>query len=115
MTGHLWGNLAEKILLATVLLTGVMIVSLACGGGDDSLTVYSGRSQSLVDPVMKAFMDETGVDVRVKYAGSAAIAATVLEEGGQHAGRLGLSAGPGLPGQHIGCRTPGGTPRGIAV
>ena len=81
MTGLRWGSLAAKILLVAALLTAVMTVSLACGGGDDSLTVYSGRSQSLVDPVMKTFRDETGVDVRVKYAGSAAIAATVLEEG----------------------------------
>ena len=81
MTGLCWRSLAAKILLAAALLTAVTTVSLACGGGGDSLTVYSGRSQSLVDPVMKAFMEETGVEVRVKYAGSTAIAATVLEEG----------------------------------
>ena len=81
MTGLRWGSLVAKILLAAALLTAGMTVNLACGGGDDSLTVYSGRSQSLVDPVMEAFMEETGVDVRVKYAGSSAIAATVLEEG----------------------------------
>ena len=81
MTGLRWGSLVAKILLAAALLTVGMTVYMACGAGDDSLTVYSGRSQSLVDPVMEAFMEETGVDVRVKYAGSSAIAATVLEEG----------------------------------
>ena len=48
---------------------------------DRSLTVYSGRSQSLVHPLLEAFGESTGIDIRVKYAGSASIAATLLEEG----------------------------------
>ena len=44
MTGLRWGSLVAKILLAAALLTAGMTVNLACGGGDDSLTVYSGRS-----------------------------------------------------------------------
>ena len=49
--------------------------------GDRTLTVYSGRSQSLVHPLLQAFGEWTGVDIRVKYAGSASTAATLLEEG----------------------------------
>ena len=48
---------------------------------DRTLTVYSGRSQSLVHPLLEAFGEHTGVDIRVKYAGSASTAATLLEEG----------------------------------
>ena len=48
---------------------------------DRSLTVYSGRSQSLVQPLLEAFGDQTGIAIRVKYAGSASTAATLLEEG----------------------------------
>ena len=48
---------------------------------DRTLTVYSGRSQSLVHPLLEAFGESTGVDIRVKYAGSASTAATLLEEG----------------------------------
>ena len=48
---------------------------------DRTLTVYSGRSQTLVHPLLVAFGEQTGVDIRVKYAGSASIAATLLEEG----------------------------------
>ena len=48
---------------------------------DRSLTVYSGRSQSLVHPLLEAFGERAGVDIRVKYAGSASTAATLLEEG----------------------------------
>ena len=48
---------------------------------DRSLTVYSGRSQSLVHPLLEAFREQTGVSIKVKYAGSASTAATLLEEG----------------------------------
>ena len=48
---------------------------------DRTLTVYSGRSQSLVHPLLEAFGESTGVDIRVKYASSASTAATLLEEG----------------------------------
>ena len=48
---------------------------------DRSLTVYSGRSQSLVQPLLEAFGEQTGVSIKVKYASSASTAATLLEEG----------------------------------
>ena len=48
---------------------------------DRTLTVYSGRSQSLVHPLLLAFGEWADVDIRVKYAGSASTAATLMEEG----------------------------------
>ena len=48
---------------------------------DRTLTVYSGRSQSLVHPLLEAFGEYTGISIRVKYGGSASTAATLLEEG----------------------------------
>ena len=59
-----------------------MLVLAACGGGEGkTLTVYSGRSKTLVQPVLDAFARETGIKVGVKYASSAGIVATILEEG----------------------------------
>ena len=49
--------------------------------GDGSLVVYSGRGESLVDPIIQQFADVTGIDVEVKYGGTASLAATLLEEG----------------------------------
>lgn len=46
-----------------------------------SLTVYSGRSEALVAPLMERFETETGIDVRVNYASTSELAATILEEG----------------------------------
>ena len=48
---------------------------------DRTLTVYSGRSRQLVHPLLETFAEVTGVDIRVKYGGSASTAATLLEEG----------------------------------
>ncbi len=91
-------------LLAAALLT--LALTGACGGDDPtatptprsaatptppameptpqssgSLIIYSGRGESLVDPIIRQFADATGIDVQVKYGGTASLAATLLEEG----------------------------------
>ncbi len=77
--------------IVSVVLTGFVFV--ACGGGEpetatgeatpqaDELTVYSGRSESLIGPLLERFEGETGVTTNVRYAGTAELAATLLEEG----------------------------------
>ena len=50
-------------------------------GNPGSLVVYSGRSESLVGPIIEQFAEATGIDVQVKYGSTFEIAATLLEEG----------------------------------
>jgi iron(III) transport system substrate-binding protein len=45
------------------------------------LVVYSGRSSSLIGPIIAQFKDATGIDVQVKYGKTGEIAAVLLEEG----------------------------------
>jgi iron(III) transport system substrate-binding protein len=63
-----------------VLLILVSLALVACSE-DSTLVVYSGRSESLVEPVVELFRESTGIAVDVKYGSTAEIAATLLEEG----------------------------------
>lgn len=75
--------------LVFMLLSLVLVPALSCSdSGDKSegekpkvLTIYSGRSESLVGPIIEQFRESTGIKTRVKYGGTAELAATILEEG----------------------------------
>lgn len=54
------------------------------GDGDDGsadLVVYSGRSESLVGPLIESFESTSGLDVEVRYGDTGDLALTLLEEG----------------------------------
>ena len=71
-------------------------------GGD--LTIYSGRSEELVAPLIDCFGERSAVDVTVRYAGSEELALQISEEGestgadvffSQTSGALGFLEGEG--------------------
>lgn len=45
------------------------------------LTIYSGRSKALIDPLIQQFESETGINVRVRYGGTTQLAVAIMEEG----------------------------------
>ena len=74
-------SIYARLALAAAALTTAVIALPGCGKDDSTLTVYSGRTQSLVHPLLESFTEETGTPIEVRYAGSSAIASTILEEG----------------------------------
>ena len=58
-----------------------LVTETAPGQDPGKLVIYSGRSESLVDPIIQQFKGATGIDVQVKYASTGQLAATLLEEG----------------------------------
>jgi iron(III) transport system substrate-binding protein len=47
----------------------------------EELVIYSSRTSSLVQPLLEQYAAETGTNIRVRYANTASLVATLLEEG----------------------------------
>ena len=89
------GKLTALLVAATML--AVIGTAVACGrdSGSDELVVYSGRSESLVEPIIQQFRDATGMTVNVKYASTGELAATLLEEGDKSPADIFFAQDPG--------------------
>ena len=93
-------DLAETTSVQAAAAASRLALSLSSTDGPDpgSLVVYSGRSESLVGPVIELFRLATGVDVQVKYGSTPAIAATLQEEGPNSPADLFWAQDPGALG-----------------
>ncbi len=59
----------------------VFIVSPALADEEGALTIYSGRNESLIGPLLEQFSEDTGIEVAVLYGGTSAVANQILTEG----------------------------------
>ena len=94
---------ALSTLLLLALLTSVGATTAPAQSS--SLTIYSGREQALVKPIMDRFTRATGIELNIRYASSTALATALVEEGrnspadvywSQEPGTLGLVGARGL-------------------
>jgi iron(III) transport system substrate-binding protein len=103
-------------LLAAVVALG--LVSAACGSDADdatpdatdaattdaaeeigTVTVYSGRGEDLVGPLLEQFEQETGIDTEVRYGDSAEMLLLIQEEGDNSPADVYYSQGAGFLGE----------------
>ena len=72
----------RRPLFILLILLVLLVCGLpGCGGGDPELVVYSGRSEPLIKPFLEEFADREGLDVQVRFADTADLVGTLLEEG----------------------------------
>ena len=84
-----------------ILALAILLVLLVLGGCSqpgqetDNLVVYSGRSETLIAPLVAMFSEKYGVDVSVKYGKTGEIAAVLLEEEDKSPADIFLAQDPG--------------------
>jgi iron(III) transport system substrate-binding protein len=100
----------SKLPIIFVLFAAVLIPPVLPAGGsrekeERGITLYSGRGESLVKPLIAEFTAETGIRVAVRYGGTSELAVLLQEEGrrtpadvfwAQDAGALGSLSAAGL-------------------
>ncbi|WP_419918534.1 extracellular solute-binding protein [Candidatus Poriferisocius sp.] len=64
-------------------------------GNGSSITVYSGRSENLIDPVLKAFTCKTGISIRSRWGSSTDMALLLDTEGDRTEADVFISRSPG--------------------
>jgi iron(III) transport system substrate-binding protein len=86
------------VALLVALLVAGTLTACSDGGDDGEVTIYSGRTEDLIGPLLERFADETGIDVNVKYDDSANLALLIAEEGDNSPADVFLSQSPGAVG-----------------
>ncbi|MEM9954693.1 MAG: iron ABC transporter substrate-binding protein [Chloroflexota bacterium] len=87
------------------LMLVMAIVPVTAQDSEEVLTVYAGRGESLLGPILTQFSEETGVQLEILYGDTAGLASQIIEEGenspadvyiAQDGGALGALAQAGL-------------------
>ena len=90
-------RLRTPILVLIPLLT-LGLLATSCSTDSERLTVYSGRTKSLISPLLQQFSEDTGIKIDVRYGDSADLALLIDTEGDQTGTDVFISQSPGAVG-----------------
>lgn len=91
--------LSIQLSVLSLALAAVITLAACAGlGGGDRLTVYSGRGEDLVGPLLEQFDSDTGIGVDVRYGDSADVALLIDEEAENTPADVFYSQSPGATG-----------------
>jgi len=87
-------------MIRPAILLLLLIALPACGiaEGSERLTIYSGRSQDLVEPLLQRFNEDTGIPIDVRYGDSGDLALLIATEGNRSPADVFFSQSPGTVG-----------------
>ena len=88
----------RRLAAALALVATIAAAGCGIGGGSDELTIYSGRSRDLVEPLLNSFAEDTGIAIAVKYADSTELALLLAQEGERSPADVFFSQSPGTIG-----------------
>ncbi len=85
----------------TAIVAMAMVLGLggaSCTGEEPTITVYSGRTENLIGPILENFTQATGIPVEVRYGQSADLAVLIDQEGDRSPADVFISQSPGAIG-----------------
>jgi iron(III) transport system substrate-binding protein len=88
----------RRVFVVTVALSAAAVFLPACSGERDALTIYSGREESLAEPILERFAEKSGIEIDVRYGDSVDLALLIAEEGRSSPADVFFSQSPGTVG-----------------
>ena len=88
-------SISYRAVVATGLALVVTLQVAGCNRSEEPLTIYSGRTENLVGPLLEQFAEETSIPIDVRYGDSAELALLLSEEKDRSKADVFLSQSPG--------------------
>ncbi len=91
-------SMTPRLISAGIAVLAIAGLASACGGDDNTVTLYSGRGEDLVQPVVDLCAEQLNTDIDVRYGNSAEMLLLIQEEGANTPADVYYSQGAGFLG-----------------